>query len=155
MQTNNQFSFLKLGLILGVLGFWLFIITIVLAQEPAPQNGKPTTEKAAPAKPEAALPEQVRLTAEETDKLRLIQLRLLTLANDLRSLREQAAKLEEQAKGEQNALNAALVKSLAKHGVKAEDLDKYEFRNAAPLDTEPIQLVKKPASPQATPPAKP
>lgn len=99
-----------------------------------------------------ALPEKVILT-DDTDKIRMVQLRLTTIVNDLAKLRESAAKLEEAAKKEQADLNAAISVAVAKFGLKPENLTDYDFRNVEPLDTGPIVLVRK-AAPKAEPVAK-
>lgn len=120
----------------GLVLFFLVIPGAAMAQDVAKVDEKPTP------KAEKALPEKVTLT-DDADKIRLVQLRLMAIVNDLGKLRENIAKLEEAAKKEQTDLNAAISVAIAKFGLKPENLSDYDFKNVEPLDTGPITLVKK------------
>lgn len=132
----------------------IFILTTILvlgsmtawAQE---QPGAQAADKPV-AKLADKLPAEVNLTQSETDRLRLRQLRLQNLSLQAQLAREQLAKLEQEAKEEQTALQAEFADVASKHGLKGEDTALYDVVNGGVSDKGPIRLKRKPPAP-ATP----
>lgn len=127
-------------------------------------DGKPEAPKAADgpiaAKADTKLPPHATLTAEETSKIRIRQLRVeklsaqrVALNSQFAALKAQLEKIEAQLDAESKTLRSEWVDVIGKYGIPADKVDaEYDVINADSDSERPILLKKKAKAEDKAPP---